>query len=219
MGSRVRSERRTRPGRARKPCIQGAALLFGAVARVRALIPVQSALPWLALLLVGLTVWVTLRVLRYADRRTRMRRGARAAVAERDAARVLSAFGFEVLGRQVRRSWSLMADGQELRFDLIADYLVQRGGEHWVAEVKTGERALDLRNAATRRQLLEYREAFGVDGVLLVDAEGNRVRSIHFRRTHQEAARTSVSLTSLCLGMGIGLLLGFALAAGLVAAH
>ncbi len=49
-----------------------------------------------------------------------------------------------------------------------------------MAEVKTGAAAPQLSTAATRRQLLEYRVAFDVDGVLLVDAEAGRVQRVVF---------------------------------------
>jgi hypothetical protein len=139
----------------------------------------------LAALLIALaSVWVTLRVRRGLERRSKRRRAVRAQRAERDAACLLEARGYRVLGGQVRRSWGVRADGADVEFTLVADYLVERGGRRWVAEVKTGERALDLRHGPTRRQLLEYREAFAVEGVLLVDAEGQTLRSVDFRERH-----------------------------------
>jgi hypothetical protein len=163
---------------------------------------------WLlgVLALLGWSVWLTLWVVRRLDRRARRRRAARAQRAEREASGLLEARGFEVLGRQVRKSWALIADGEEMRFDLIADYLVRRSGQRWVAEVKTGHRSLDLRHGPTRRQLLEYREAFAVDGVLLVDAEGQTLRRVHFH-----AARNSVRAAGL-LRFIAGVLVGCALA-------
>jgi hypothetical protein len=162
---------------------------------------------WLLLGLVVLasiaaTVWLR----RWGDRRGRRRRAARAQRAERDAAGVLEARGFEVLGRQVRQSWSLLADSEEMQFTLVADYVVERHGRRWVAEVKTGERALDLRHGPTRRQLLEYRQAFAVDGVLLVDAEGRSVQSVHFRDGR------SAGGTRRLAAFGVGLISGLSLA-------
>jgi hypothetical protein len=58
--------------------------------------------------------------------------------------------------------------------------VVAGGGLRYVAEVKTGAFAPRLETAATRRQLLEYRIAFDVDGVLLVDADAERVRLVEF---------------------------------------
>jgi hypothetical protein len=145
-------------------------------------------------------------LVKHLARRRRVRRAARAHQAERAAALVLERAGYTVLGRQVRRVWSVLADGQEVRFDLIADYLVETGGAAWVAEVKTGERALSLSHGPTRRQLLEYRQAFGVEGVLLVDAEAQRVRRIQFR---EPASRARAPRALLWLGLGV--LLGFGL--------
>jgi hypothetical protein len=139
-------------------------------------------------------------------RRRRVRRAARAHQAERAAAVVLERAGYTVLGRQVRRVWSVLADGEEVRFDLIADYLVEAAGAAWVAEVKTGERALSLLHGPTRRQLLEYRHAFGVAGVLLVDAEAQRVRRIEFRGP-APGARAPRAL----FWLGVGCVLGLAL--------
>ena len=61
-----------------------------------------------------------------------------------------------------------------------ADYLVELRGELLVAEVKTGEEAPQLSSAATRRQLLEYRVAFAVDGVLLVCPERGAIHRVDF---------------------------------------
>jgi hypothetical protein len=71
-------------------------------------------------------------------------------------------------------------DGAIVPVDLRADYVVEHGGRRYVAEVKSGVFAPRLETAATRRQLLEYRIAFAVDGVLLVDAEEGRVRRVEF---------------------------------------
>ena len=154
----------------------------------------------------ALVGFLSFHVVQHLARQRRVRRAARAHQAERAAALVLERAGYTVLGRQVRRVWSVLADGQELSFDLIADYLVEAAGAAWVAEVKTGERALSLLHGPTRRQLLEYRHAFGVEGVLLVDAEAQRVRRIQFREPAPRA-RAPRAL----LWLGLGLLLGWTL--------
>jgi hypothetical protein len=70
--------------------------------------------------------------------------------------------------------------GREVEVRLFADLLVARGRKRYVAEVKTGAVAPRIDNAPTRRQLLEYLFAFGVDGVLLVDASADRVHEVVF---------------------------------------
>jgi hypothetical protein len=90
--------------------------------------------------------------------------------------------GFEVVGRQVRSDNPLSIGGQPIPVPLRADYMVTKGALRYVAEVKTGIFATQIGTAATRRQLLEYRVAFDVDGVLLVDAEWGTVREVVFHR-------------------------------------
>lgn len=163
----------------------------------------------LGMLVSALIAWFVLHLVQHWRRARRVRRAARASRAERAAASVLEAHGYAIIGRQVRQRWSLLADGQELSFHLVADYLVESGGARWVAEVKTGERALDLRYGPTRRQMLEYRQAFGVEGVLLVDAEAESVRSVQFREPPRlgGSAWPRSALQQL-VWLGVGLVLG-----------
>jgi len=102
-------------------------------------------------------------------------RARRATAGEVRAETLVMRAGYEVLARQVPGRWTVHADGEPMEVALRADLLVSRAGRRYVAEVKTGRVAPRLDCAATRRQLLEYRVAFGVDGVLLVDAESDRV--------------------------------------------
>lgn len=107
-------------------------------------------------------------------------RSARAYAGERAAAAVLRAHGFTILGAQVPAEYPVEVDGETILCGVRADYLVAKSGARYVAEVKTGSLAPRIETAATRRQLLEYEIAFGVDGVLLVDAERDVVHTIAF---------------------------------------
>jgi hypothetical protein len=104
----------------------------------------------------------------------------RGALGEVRAEALLRRLGYTILGRQVGVTYGLGVDGERVPVDLRADYVVAEGGRRYVAEVKTGVFAPRIETAATRRQLLEYRIAFDVDGVLLVDADAERVRLIEF---------------------------------------
>ena len=73
-----------------------------------------------------------------------------------------------------------LVDGRPVAMELRADYLVEAGAELLVAEVKTGDEAPSIGTAATRRQLLEYHVAFGVDGVLLVCPEHGTIHRVVF---------------------------------------
>jgi Holliday junction resolvase-like predicted endonuclease len=109
-------------------------------------------------------------------------RAARAGAGEDAAADLLEAAGFAILERQARVTWAPLVDGDPVMTDLRVDYLVERGGELLVAEVKTGEVAPSIASAATRRQLLEYSIAFGADGVLLVCPERAAILRVVFPR-------------------------------------
>lgn len=113
------------------------------------------------------------------SRRARVR-AARAGGGEHDAVQLLKRAGFRIVARQARIWWSPLVDGEPHETELRADYLVEHGGEVFVAEVKTGEQAPQLSTAATRRQLLEYHVAFGVDGVLLVCPERGAIHRVEF---------------------------------------
>lgn len=104
----------------------------------------------------------------------------RGALGEARAEELLRRRGFTILGRQVPARYGVDVDGDVLLVDLRADYLVSLRGRRYVAEVKTGTFAPRLETATTRRQLLEYRVAFAVDGVLLVDADAGQVRQVEF---------------------------------------
>lgn len=108
-----------------------------------------------------------------------LRASVRRGVAGEEAAReLLRAHGFEVLGAQATCRWRFRVDGAPRAVTLRADFLVRRRGRRYVADAKTGDAA--RLTAPTRRQLLEYRLAFEVDGVLLVDPAAGRVREIVF---------------------------------------
>lgn len=108
------------------------------------------------------------------------KRGARAVRGERRAEKLLESHGYEILERQLRTAWTIECDDGEHEFDLRADLLVQRDGREFIAEVKTGDAAPDLRNASTRRQLLEYAVAYNSPTILLVDVESRRIQEVYF---------------------------------------
>ncbi|HEY2747613.1 MAG TPA: hypothetical protein VGL86_23490 [Polyangia bacterium] len=135
---------------------------------------------------------------------------ARATAGEALAEKLLTKAGYRIEARQATQRWSVGVDGEAAEVTLRADFVVARGGKRWVAEVKTGDDAPDVAAPATRRQLLEYRCAFGVDGVLLVDAEARRVHVIDFALP--AAPTRAASLRAILVALVAGLLIGAALA-------
>lgn len=94
--------------------------------------------------------------------------------------RVLEAAGYRIVAEEVVREGIVRVDGREERFLVRADAIVERRGRWYVAELKGTSRAASALHRATRRQLLEYAVAFGVAGVLLVDAARGRVHVVGF---------------------------------------
>ena len=101
----------------------------------------------------------------------------------------------EKVTRQLQ--FALEVDGAPVVAAVRADYIVRAGGRRWVAEVKTGRAAPSLATATTRRQLLEYQHAFGVAGVLLVDADARTVQRVDFRPPGRLPVRALVLFTAV----------------------
>jgi len=117
---------------------------------------------------------------RWWRRRALAARFAHAARGEERAAAWLLDAGYTILGREVAVEYAVAVDGVETRVAVRADYVVERRGARYVAEVKTGVLAPRIETSSTRRQLLEYLVAFDADGVLLVDAESGSVHAVSF---------------------------------------
>lgn len=144
-------------------------------------------------LLVVLLLWVVLRLLRWGrrqrevavahlkeeDRAVRRNRAQIAQAGEQESLSLLAAAGYEVLASQERALAILMVDGEEQRFEIKPDHLVEKNGALYVADVKTGREA-SLKNAKTRRQLLEYKLVFKAEGALLVDMAQRCIREVEF---------------------------------------
>jgi hypothetical protein len=124
----------------------------------------------------------------------------RAGRGEERAETLLDRAGFSVLGRQVSQRYDLAVDGAKLSVLVRADFIVRRGRRRYVAEVKTGKLAPRIETPSTRRQLLEYRMVFGVDGVLLVDADAERISFIEFPLLVPSERTWSVGVWALLLG-------------------
>lgn len=149
---------------------------------------------------------------RWLERRRARRRQSRALRGERHAEKLLDRLGYTVRARQAAITWSITCDDAVHEVPLRADLIVERDGQRFVAEVKTGRTAPRLNTAATRRQLLEYRVAYEVDGVLLVDAEAGRVMHVTFPlpgHAPQRAPRSWLAVVcALLVGAAAGLAAG-----------
>ncbi len=134
----------------------------------------------LGIVLLLVWTWVQRKYSAWHRSRVAHKRSARAIRGEHDAEKLLESHGYEVLERQLSEEWTISCDGEPVSFDLRADLLVCKDDRKYIAEVKTGRSAPNLRNAATRRQLLEYALAYDSPTILLVDVEAGRIQEVQF---------------------------------------
>lgn len=121
----------------------------------------------------------------------------------------LEEHGYTVVGAQVAVEHTVRIDRRTVTIALRADYLAEKDGARFVVEVKTGALAPRIETSATRRQILEYRIAFDVDGVVLVDAETGNVHEITFPaldRFARPAPGSGWRAVALVLALALGVI-------------
>ena len=103
----------------------------------------------------------------------------RGRLGEDKAIELLKNNGYKIIQSQVPLSGTFQIDNQPANFNVRVDYLVEREGVMYMAEVKTGL-AAQASNPATRRQLLEYANIGKTDKIVLVDSTLGTVKKIGF---------------------------------------
>ena len=128
------------------------------------------------------------RGLRGAQRRRRFARGQEG---EREAAALLEDAGWTIEGRRSRRSTRSRSTGRRPPLPSArTTSSCRRAASASSRRYKAGRAAPRLDTAGTRRQLLEYQHAFGVGGVLLVDADARTDPRRLVRAARHAGART-----------------------------
>lgn len=100
--------------------------------------------------------------------------------AERRALSFLKKHNYRVVSEQRAGTYAVLIDDSPAQIVLRADFIVEKRGRRYVAEVKSGAQSAKVTERATRRQLLEYLLAFDVEGVLLVDMHDARIKRVEF---------------------------------------
>lgn len=132
--------------------------------------------PWplVAALFLGLAlgVWLTRALARRAARRDGHAARTIGSEGERAAERWLREQGYAIVSRQPELHVDLMINGSLTSCRVTPDFLVERGGERLVVEVKLRKAGQGLAAAPIRRQLLEYALASGCPCMLVNVARG-----------------------------------------------
>ena len=92
--------------------------------------------------------------------------------------------GYKILDEQIKLNGYFFIDDDLKQFELRPDFLVEKDGVQYIAEVKTGEVA-NPTNRNTRRQLHEYSYYSGHEVVLLVDPIKKSIKNLSFQKVHK----------------------------------
>lgn len=128
----------------------------------------------------SLGAWLALALRRLRETWRARAHNARGRRAEQAASKLLEARGYRIVARQQRKTYTVRQGETEQTVELILDFVVEKGGERFAAEVKSAGAAVGIERADTRRQLLEYQLALGSARVLLVDPERGQVTVVEF---------------------------------------
>lgn len=143
----------------------------------------------------------TAKYLESAIWRRRRERGERG---EETARRYLLKHGYIILEEQPRRTAVLLIDGEPTKYEVRADFLVERRRRRAVVEVKTGKTATNPASRHTRRQLLEYFRVYDAEDLLFFDAEAKKIMSISFPKNEKSEWAGITILKAFVFGVFIG---------------
>lgn len=121
-----------------------------------------------------------LQVYKWFKNRSFKKRMSKGKNAEKLAAKFLIREGYTIIDTQKIITVTTYVDGQPYKNHLRADFIVKKGFKKYIAEIKTGTMAPRVTNAATRRQLLEYYLAYKPAGIILVDMEQRKIKTVRF---------------------------------------
>ena len=99
---------------------------------------------------------------------------------ERDAEALLQRTGYQIVGRQERRTIMTNVNGKDRFGYLEADYIVTKRNRRFVVLVKTGEGISDPNEPSLRRRLLEYDHVFSPDALLFIDLDNGQIYRVFF---------------------------------------
>jgi Holliday junction resolvase-like predicted endonuclease len=118
--------------------------------------------------------------LRFHKRIILRHRREKARIYEKKAIDLLKKYGFDILDVQKGASYFIFINGRPKEIKVRADVIVKKGGKVYVAEVKSGKTSPSADIPATRRQLLEYYLVYKPAGILLVDMEQQKIKTIEY---------------------------------------
>ena len=106
-------------------------------------------------------------------------RVARAIVPEADAVALAEKNEYHVIGTNLRRDLKVLVDGSPVRVEIPAELLVTKDGKNYIGQA--GSADADPGKSDLRQALLEWRYAYGVDGMIrLQSGDEEKIQRIDF---------------------------------------
>jgi Holliday junction resolvase-like predicted endonuclease len=130
----------------------------------------------------------------YRKRRKQRKRFERGRHQEIKAKDYLIKKGYAIVSSQKSYTHTFEVDGENVKAELIPDYVVKKNGKIYLVEVKTGKSAINIQNRNTRRQILEYDFVIDSDGIFLLDMENLEMKRVRFFTKKEQQSSVKVVL-------------------------
>lgn len=163
---------------------------------------------YIGILLIVTGIFLGIWCLKFYQKIALRRRRKKARICEKKAIDLLKKYGFDILDVQKSASYFIFINGKPKEIKVRADVIVKKGGKVYVAEVKSGKNSPLLNVPATRRQLLEYYLVYKPAGLLLVDMEQEKIKTIEYSILKKDYSKLRYILYALGIFF-VGFLLGF----------
>jgi hypothetical protein len=139
----------------------------------------------------------------FLRKRSVKKRFKRGAELEDKAKSFLQKKGFKIIGYQEEFYHNYIVDGKKETSKLIVDYIVKKKGKRYLVEVKSGNTAISIKDAKTRRQILEYDFVIENDGIYLLDMENETLHLIKFISKKQRNYFNNMKMILLLAGIAV----------------
>ncbi len=152
---------------------------------------------------------LTINILKYLRRWNLRKRIQKAKKSEYKAIDFMKNRGYQILDLQKECTYTLFIDDKPYKVTVKADMIVKKGNKTFVAEVKTGEKVTSPKYTGTRRQLLEYYMVYRPNGLILVDMERQKLRTVEYSILRYDKVAFAERLVWFSILLIIGFIVGF----------
>ncbi|MCG1012675.1 hypothetical protein JT739_08695 [Tepidanaerobacter sp. GT38] len=154
-------------------------------------------------------IFLTIVLIKYIQRWKLKKRLQKAKKSEYEAIKLMKKYGFEILDLQKKYAYTLYVDDKPHKVTVKADMIVKKGNKIYIAEVKSGDKVTSPRYTDTRRQLLEYYMVYRPSGLILVDMEKQKLRTVEYSILNHDKSEYFHRIISTSVLLIIGFIVGF----------